>query len=122
MEPSDWLRFVQLDPFAKKWAKLGLADDDLRALEVVIISLGDRSPVIRETGGLRKIRLSPDGTNKGKREAFRVCYVLFPAFGIVLLVTVYGKNEKADLSSADRKAITDVIRAIQEQLDQGVIR
>ncbi len=122
LDPSDWLRFVQLDPFAKKWAKLGLSDDDLRSLEVIIMTLSERPPVMKGTGGLRKIRLSPGSMNKGKRDAFRVCYALFPDYGIALLVTVYGKNEMSDLSMADRKAIAKVIKAIQDQLDQGVIR
>jgi hypothetical protein len=122
LQPSDWLRFVQLDPFAKKWSKLGLLDDDLRALEVVIMSLSDRAPVVQGTGGLRKVRLSQESSNRSKRDSFRVCYALFPDYGIVLLITVFGKNEKSNLSAADRNAIAKVIKAIQEQLDQGTIR
>jgi len=122
IEPSDWLRFVQLDPFAKKWEKLKLGDDDLRALEIFIMSMSDRAPVIKGTGGLRKIQLSRAGSNKGKRESFRACFAHFPDYGIVLLVTVYGKNEQSDLSAADCNAIAAVIKSIQEQLDQGVIR
>jgi mRNA-degrading endonuclease RelE of RelBE toxin-antitoxin system len=122
LEPSDWLRFVQLDPFTKKWSKLGLLDDDLRALEIVIMSTGERLPVIPGAGGLRKLRLSQEGSNRGKRDSFRVCYALFPDYGIVLLVTVFGKNEKSDLSAADRNAISKVIKTIQDELDQGTIR
>jgi mRNA-degrading endonuclease RelE of RelBE toxin-antitoxin system len=121
-EPSDWLRFVQLDPFAKKWTKLGLSDDDLRALEIAIMSVADKAPVIEGTGGLRKARLSREGSNQGKRDGFRVCYALFPDFGIVLLVIVYGKGEKSDLNAADRAAAAKVLKAIQAQLNQGIIR
>jgi mRNA-degrading endonuclease RelE of RelBE toxin-antitoxin system len=113
---------VQLDPFAKKWSKLGLLDDDLRALEVVIMTMSDRAPVMQGTGGLRKVGLSQEGSNRGKRDSFRVCYALFPEYGIVLLITVFGKNEKSNLSAKDRNAIAKVIKAIQEQLDQGTIR
>ncbi len=31
-EPSDWLRFIHIGRFDEKWAKLGLNDEDLRAL------------------------------------------------------------------------------------------
>lgn len=121
-EPSDWLRFIHLDPFTRKWAKLGLTDDDLRGLETAIMTASDRAPVLTGTGGLRKIRLASPKSNRGKSKAFRACYALFPDYGIALLVTVYGKNEKDDLSQADCHAIARVIQLIQEQLDQGVIR
>ncbi len=122
LEPSDWLRFVQLDPFAKKWAKLGLTDDDLRTLEILIMAMSDRAPVLKGTGGLRKVRCSQEGANRSKRDSFRVCYTLFPDYGIALLVTVFGKNEKSNLTAADKNAVAKVIKAIQKQLDQGVIR
>jgi mRNA-degrading endonuclease RelE of RelBE toxin-antitoxin system len=121
-QPSNWLRFIHLDPFTRKWSKLGLNDEALRSLEVAILTTRDLAPVIKGTGGLRKLRFSPPGLNRGKRETFRVCYTLFPVHGVVALVTVYAKNEKADLSPDDRKAIAQVIREIQEQFDRGVIR
>jgi len=121
-EPADWYRFVQLDPFTKKWAKLKLNDDDLRALEIAIMATSDRTPVAPGTSGLRKVRFSPPGSNRSKRDSFRVCYALFPEYGVSLLITVFGKNEKSDLSAADKIAIAKVINAIQDQLDRGVIR
>ena len=52
----------------------------------------------------------------------RVCCCLFPDPGIVLLTTVYGKNEKSNLGAADRAAIARVIAAIAAALDQGTIQ
>jgi hypothetical protein len=40
----------------------------------------------------------------------------------VLLITVYAKNEKAELSAADCKAIAKIIGLIEEQLEQEVIK
>jgi len=82
----------------------------------------ENNPVIPQTGGLRKMRFAPEGATRGKRDAFRVCFCLFPDHGIVLLTTVYGKNEKSDLGAADRAAIAQVITAIHKALDQGTIR
>ena len=121
-QPSDWFRFIHLDLFTKRWNKLGLDDDALRSLEVAILTIGGRAPVVKGTGGLRKCRFSPPGLNLSKREAFRICYALFLEYGTVLLVTAYGKNEQDDLSPADRKAIAQVIKKIQEQLEREVIR
>jgi len=46
----------------------------------------------------------------------------FPAYSIVLLVVVYGKNEKDDLSEADCRAISQIIRLIEDELTEGRIR
>lgn len=39
----------------------------------------------------------------------------------MLLITVYAKNEKSDLSAADRKAIARIIGLIRQQLEQELI-
>jgi hypothetical protein len=53
----------------------------------------------------------------GKRGGVRVCYVLFREHGIVLLVTAYGKNQKDDLSAAEKKQIRDLIGRTKSTLD-----
>ena len=121
-QPSDWLRSIHLDPFTKKWIKLGLDDRALQSLEVAILTMHDRAPVVRGTGGLRKVRFSPTGSNRSQRDSYRVCYTLFPEYGIVALITVFAKNEKANLNAADKSIIAQVIKQIREQLDRGVIQ
>src|SRR4051812_15800968 len=44
------------------------------------------------TGGLRKLQFAERGAARGKSGAFRVCYAVFPEFGTVALVMVFGKN------------------------------
>ena len=51
-----------------------------------------------------------------------VCYAFFQSYSIVLLVTVYGKGEKSELSMENRKAIAHVLGLIEEQLGLGGIR
>ena len=114
--PEDWLRFVQLTPFSRKWSKLGLTDDDLRALEIAIMSGPTRAPLVEHAGGLRKMRFANKGSNRGKRDAFRVCYVYFTSYCVVVLITVFGKNEKSNLSMADRKGAASVIADIERDL------
>jgi hypothetical protein len=124
-EPLDWLCFVQLDPFPRKWEQLGLDDEDLRSLEIMIMTLGGDSryaPVIKGTGGLRKLRFSSKRDSTGKRGGYRVCFAHLVEYGVVLLITVYGKNEAIDLSTAGKAAIAAVLASIREQLDRGVIQ
>ena len=120
-EPSDWLRFVQSQAFARDWARNGLDDDALRTLEVAIMACPDRWPLIEGTGGLRKIRFADPRSNRGKSGSFRVCYVYFEKYGSVWLVTVFGKNEKSDLSKADKSVISKLIQEIEELLESGAL-
>jgi hypothetical protein len=55
---SDWKRFVEIPYFQSKWNSLGLDDDDLRALQIMLTASPERWPVIAGTGGLRKVRFA----------------------------------------------------------------
>jgi len=63
------------------------------------------------------MRVGNRSSNQGKSGAFRVCYVDFEEHGVVVLITIFGKNEKSNLSSADRNGIASVIRDIEHDLD-----
>jgi hypothetical protein len=117
-KPEDWLRFVRFPAFTRDWERLGLTDRDLRALEVEILKGPDRPPVIRGTGGLRKVRYVEPGAGRGKSGAFRVCYAVFPEFGTVALAVVFGKSEKDNLTATDRKAVAEVLRAYRAELER----
>jgi hypothetical protein len=118
-DPSDWLLFIHLHLFDDEWSELKLDDDDLRALQVAIMAGPNRHPVVPHTGGMRKIRFSDEASHRGKSGAYRIGYAFFPAYATVLLITVWGKSDKSDLTMADRKAIASMIREIQEILDSG---
>lgn len=115
------LHFVLLRPFESAWSRLGLTDDALRELEVAIMVDPLAPPVVRGTGGLRKIRFSPHDWKLGKRGALRVCYVFFSEQSLVCLVTVYGKGRKEDLSDRERGIVKKLIDEIREELKRGDI-
>jgi len=117
-KPENWPSFVRFSAFTRDWERLGLDDAALRALEIEILKGPNRTPVIQGTGGLRKIRFTAPESGRGKRGAFRVCYVFFPEFGTIALVVVFGKTEKDNLNKADRNAITKVIRAYRAELER----
>lgn len=116
--PGDWPRFVRFPAFTRDWERFGLDDAALRALESEILRGPDRAPVIRGTGGLRKIRFTEPGSGRGKRGAYRDCYVLFPEFGTIALVAIFGKTEKIDLTQADRRAIATIIEDYRAELER----
>ena len=56
--------FIQTKEFSKNWDRLGFGDKDLRKLELELLRNASMYPVIKGTGGLRKIRFSFE--NEGK--------------------------------------------------------
>jgi hypothetical protein len=116
--PEEWPRFVRFPAFTRDWERLGLDDTALRALELAILRAPGRPPVLRGTGGLRKLRFTAPGSGRGKSGAYRVCYVSFPDFGTVALVVVFGKNETDNLTAADRQAIAAVLAQYRAELEQ----
>ena len=116
---EDLLHFVELRNFTTNWrSKLELNDDDLLELQLAIMLAPKGNPVVPGTGSLRKLRFSPSRWRRGKRGALRVGYAYFEDLKIVLLGSVYPKNEKDDLTAAEREEIRKLLAEIHEQYSQ----
>jgi ribosome-binding protein aMBF1 (putative translation factor) len=113
------LRFIHLHLFDREWVELGLTDEDLRALQNAIASSPTRPPVVSGAGGMRKIRFAREGSGRGKSGAYRVGYAYYPAYRTIVLVTAWGKSERANLSQADYHAIARVLQEIEQLLQPG---
>ena len=111
--------FVQLPAFVADWRRLRLTDEDLQALEAALMERPDGGDVMRGTGGLRKVRFAPPTWATGKSGATRVCYAHFPQYRRIYLVTVFGKNEKANLSRAEGNVIKSLLKVINDRLAKG---
>ena len=79
------LNFVCIEPFHRLWTKHGLTEDDLIRLENEILAAPRKGDEIPGTGGFRKIRLSREGSNKGKSGSYRVLYLYMQAYATVSL-------------------------------------
>ena len=106
--------FIIARTFDKNWKEMGLSDDDLKKLQDELLLNPQQGDVIQGTGGLRKIRISFDG--RGKSGSGRVCYVDFVVYDKIYLLTAYPKNEKENLSKAERNAIAKMIEKIETEL------
>lgn len=109
--------FIQAFEFSKKWDELGMSDDALRELECNIMENTALYPIMRGTGGLRKMRFAY-GQN-GKSGGIRVCFIDFTELETVYLVTVYSKSEKDNLSKAERNSIREMISRLKNCLQGG---
>lgn len=106
--------FIILPEFDKNWKSMGLSDEDLRRLENLILQNPEAGALMQGTGGLRKLRFALD--NRGKSGSARVCYVDFIIQETVFLTTAYPKNEKENLSKAERNTIHKLIEALEHTL------
>jgi hypothetical protein len=66
--------------------------------------------LIPGTGGLRKIRIGKSG--RGKRGGARVIYYFYSVDFPLLLLGLYAKNEKADLTAREKKKLIDAVKEI----------
>ena len=90
----------------------------MAALQIELMSDPRQGSVVKETGGMRKLRFSPSRWKKGKSGALRVGYVYFEKYGLVVLLLVYRKGEMGDISAADRKRFRALIGRIEKQLEK----
>jgi hypothetical protein len=93
---------IRLDDLAGQYAEAVLSrieDDLLKNPEVGAIVPG--------TGGLRKARAADPTRNKGKRGGFRYMYFYVERDGKLFLLLIYSKDEKDDLTTAQKKWLRD---------------
>jgi hypothetical protein len=64
--------------------------------------------LISGSGGLRKVRVGTKG--RGKRGGARVIYYFYDIDVPILLLALYAKNEKGDLTAAERKEFGELAR------------
>jgi len=90
-------------------ARIGdlLSDERYRALQLNLARRPDAGEVIPGTGGLRKVRWS--GKGHGKRGGFRVIYFWHRASNRILMLFAFAKNERADLTAAQKKALRKIV-------------
>lgn len=95
--------FIWLAEFIDRCRRLKLIDDDIRELESMLDINPDVGQVIAGAGGVRKLRFSPSRWHRGKSGATRVCYLYYQVHSLIVFVTVYAKNEQANLTPDQKK-------------------
>lgn len=102
--------FVELPPF-ERHRKDYLDDNAFSALQVEMMKNPEAGDLIKDTGGLRKLRFGDGRRNKGKRGGLRVIYYWWIGESQFLLFTIYDKDEMSDLSAQERKQLAAMLDA-----------
>lgn len=82
-------------------------------MEAAIVADPSAAPLIRGTGGLRKLRWP--GSGRGKRGGIRTIYFYQAGPEAIYMLTAYAKADREDLSSADKKALSRLVAAIKKE-------
>jgi hypothetical protein len=98
--------FEEFAPFTRRVMDL-LDDDDLADVQGLLLARPDTGKVIPKSGGLRKLRVAAKG--HGKRGGARMIYYWVAARERILLLDIYAKNEKEDLSAGELKQLRTLI-------------
>jgi hypothetical protein len=102
--------FVELPAFERHRADY-LDDAAFGDLQLALMRNPEAGEVIEGTGGLRKMRFADQRRGKGKRGGLRVIYYWWSTGRQFWLYTLYDKDEMADLTAQQRKALKAMLKA-----------
>jgi mRNA-degrading endonuclease RelE of RelBE toxin-antitoxin system len=93
-------------PIFTKRVLEALTDDEYRELQIYLAQYPDAGDVIPGSHGLRKLRWKASG--KGKRGGARVIYYWVKQREVVLMLFIFKKNERSDLSKDQLKILKTI--------------
>lgn len=89
-----------------------LTDEEYAELQGVLVVNPEAGDLIKQTGGLRKLRWSQQRRGKGKRGGVRVIYYWYAAGSLIYMLLAYSKDEQDDLSVSQTKLL---VRLVHEE-------
>jgi hypothetical protein len=102
---------VELPAFLRSATAAGMSDEERAGLVDFIARHPLAGDLVKETGGLRKLRWQRDGG--GKSGGYRAIYYFHDHRVPIYAFLAYGKNRQADLTPAQKKAAADMVAVIK---------
>lgn len=100
---------VETPEFIRRIDKL-MDEDERAALILYLAENPTAGDLIPGTGGVRKLRWRLEG--RGKRGGARIIHFFHSTRLPLFLLTAFAKNERADLSQADRNGLQKLTKAL----------
>src|SRR5712692_9776161 len=104
------MEFIEAPAFTRHLPDY-LSDADYADLQATIAANPELGDLMPGTGGFRKARWADIRRGKGRRGGLRVIYYHFAAEHQIWLMTLYSKNEAADLTPGEKKALKVAIES-----------
>jgi mRNA-degrading endonuclease RelE of RelBE toxin-antitoxin system len=106
---------VETSAFSKQASEIW-TDEERDAFVYFIAANPEAGAVIRETGGVRKVRWSAQG--RGTRGGARVIYFFYNRNAPIYLLMAYSKSVREDLSRKEKKQLRDEVAKLKKALGQ----
>jgi hypothetical protein len=105
--------FIEVPLFTKRWKEIGLGDEELLALQIMLLKDPESGPVMEGTGGIRKVRFPIE--NRGKSGSVRVCYADFSEYEVIYLITAFEKKDQENLTSEEKNVLKKLVKALKNE-------
>jgi hypothetical protein len=89
-----------------------LNDDEYRELQNYLLENPNAGVIIRNSGGIRKLRWAARG--KGKSGGVRIIYYWAPIPDHIYFLTLYSKGEQENIDAATLKRIAKLLEKLLE--------
>lgn len=109
MSSAPLLTVVETPEFIRRVEKL-LEDDERESLITYLAVNPTAGDLIPGTGGVQKLRWALEG--RGKRGGARIIHFFHDTRLPLFLLTAFAKNERADLSQADRNSFRKLTKVL----------
>jgi len=100
------MQFIETPIFTKRITSL-LGEQDYRLLQLELALRPDSGDLIKQSGGLRKIRWA--GSGHGKRGGIRVIYYFVDTKQQIYMLFAYARNESDDLTADQLKLLRNMV-------------
>jgi len=97
---------VETSIFTRRVTEL-MSDEEYREFQSALVENPELGAIIQGSGGLRKVRWSVSG--RGKRGGSRIIYYWATAKNQILMLFIYTKNERDDISSEQLKSLKQIM-------------
>ena len=102
--------FVETPIFTRQVVEV-LTDELYGLLQASLVTRPDAGDLIKGGGGIRKLRWALPG--RGKRGGVRVIYFWRVTESQIMMLTMYAKNEQANLTSTQVKQLAKLMEALK---------
>lgn len=103
---------ISTPTFLAQAKRVGLTEDELQEIVSIIAFDPEAGAIMSQTGGARKVRHARNG--QGKSGGYRTIHYFGGGDIPVFLLAIYGKNDKANLTKAERNELARILPTLAD--------
>jgi mRNA-degrading endonuclease RelE of RelBE toxin-antitoxin system len=102
------MQFLETSVFTKQITDL-ISDEEYQRLQRDLLINPLAGKLIKNTGGLRKLRWGIESKGRGKRGGIRIIYYYIASQSKVFMLVAYEKGKKDDLTQKERAVLRKLV-------------